>query len=754
MASRNEPRTRSIRARVLRIALIPCLAVLLLGAALSGYLIQQGGESLDFAETRRTGLPVVGKYVASLQEERRLTMAVLAGGSDAERAQLAERRAAVDTELVQVIEYGRGLADRHAPGLHAMVAEGERIQAELPGLRGDLDSGKASALTGLDFYNQALDVIGIGAKRLAASADDASVAFEHVVTSDMFFVIESVARAHSLAVYTRGTGDPEARTRLAAAVAQYRQPPMTVIANLAEGERDQAVRLFKSPDWSTLIAGDQAVLAAAPFDVAGWQRAAGVVLKGLTAIYLTHTVHTTDLAEENGRTALWMSLIGGVGIALVAVLAAAFTFRAATSLIRRLKDLRRRTLDLADHELPELIAKIGAGERIDPHAGISRLDFGSDELGEVAKAFEKAQHVALAAAVAESETRQGVRAVFLSIAHRSQAIVHRQLEELDRIERSEDNPDLLDRLFRLDHLATRTRRNAENLIILGGEQVGRQWRKPVSLRDVVRGAISETKHYTRVTTPVLPDVLLDGSVVADVGHLIAELVDNGTAFSPPDSRVEVRGTVVGKGVVVEVEDQGLGITDEQLRQLNETLANPPDFSFMALAGDLPIGLFVVARLAAKHGVRVTLRESAYGGVQAIVLLPTSLLARPDSAGPPADLGVPEQPGPTTVVRQPEPLPAPPASPPPPPAAPARPAPPAARTAEVASRPPLPTRVRQSSLAPQLTEAPDHAAARDDLWPEADVRRSSSALGAFQRGSALARSEAAAASAGPEMKAGR
>ncbi|MFC7616312.1 nitrate- and nitrite sensing domain-containing protein [Actinokineospora soli] len=459
---------------------------------------------------------------------------------------------------------------RPLPELQRMVTGGERVQAALPRMRAGLDSGQVDALTGFDFYNEMLDLIGISAKRLSASADDAVVAFEHVVSSDLFFVIESVARGHALALYA--LGDPGVRDRLAAQVNQYRQPPTAVFAHLTDDERARAARLVASRDWAALLAGDQAVLAGAPLDRAAWQRAAGAVLAELSALYLSHSWHTIDLAEERGRTALRWSVIAGAVLALVAALAVAAAYRSASGLIGRLKDLRRRTLDLSENELPALIGKIGSGAEVDP--AVVRLDFGRDELGEVAQAFEKAQQVAISTAVAEAETKQGVRAVFLNIAHRSQVIVHRQLEELDQLERSEDDPDTVDRLFRVDHLATRIRRNAENLIILGGEQVGRGWREPVALRDVIRGAISETKHYKRATVLPVPGVRLEGAVVADVGHLLAELVDNGTSFSPPESRVEVRGVVVGRGIVVEIEDQGLGMTEDQLDRLNRMLREP------------------------------------------------------------------------------------------------------------------------------------------------------------------------------------
>jgi hypothetical protein len=227
----------------------------------------------------------------------------------------------------------------------------------------------------------------------------------------------------------------------------------------------------------------------------------------------------------------------------------------------------------------------------------------------------------VAAAAAEAATRDGINKVFLDIAHRSQLVVYRQLELLDVAEAKQGDPEHLELLFHLDHLATRARRNAENLLILGGGQPGRKWRRPAALEDVVRSSVSETEQFARVDTVRLPDVHVQGSVVGDLIHLLAELVDNATAFSPPDSVVTVRGNVAGRGVVIEVEDQGLGIERVQREWLNDTLRNPPGFQVMALSGQWHLGLFVVGHLAQRHGIVVSLQDSAYGGIKAVVLIP-------------------------------------------------------------------------------------------------------------------------------------
>lgn len=281
----------------------------------------------------------------------------------------------------------------------------------------------------------------------------------------------------------------------------------------------------------------------------------------------------------------------------------------AGALVRRLRSLRTKTLDMAQHGLPSMMRRLHEGEQVDLDSEISTLDTGNDEIGEVAGAFQTAQRTALGAAAAEAETRNGFSRVILDIARRSQVVVHQQLAVLDVAESKQNDPDHLELLFQLDHLTTRARRNAENLLILGGGQPGRKWRDPVALDDLVRSAISETRDFARVDSVRVPDVQILGNVVADLIHLLAELIDNATAFSPPGSPVSVQGNMVGKGVVIEVEDQGLGIRTDERERLNSLLADPPDFQQMALAGHRHLGLFVISQLARRHGIVVNLSDS-------------------------------------------------------------------------------------------------------------------------------------------------
>ncbi len=437
----------------------------------------------------------------------------------------------------------------------------------------------------------------------------------------------------------------------------------------------------------------------------------------------------------------------------------------ANGLVRRLTRLRTNTLELANSKLPSMVRRMGDGEPVDVESEVAMLDYGSDEIGQVAEAFNAAQRTAVAAAAAEARTRAGINNVFLDIAHRSQLVVHRQLELLDVAEAKQSDPEHLELLFQLDHLATRARRNAENLLILGGGQPGRKWRRPAGLEDIVRSAVSETEHFARVNTVRMPDVRVQGSVVGDLIHLLAELVDNATAFSPPDAAVTVRGNLVGKGVVVEVEDQGLGIEFAERERLNETLRNPPDFQVMALSGQRQLGLFVVGQLAERHGIAVSLLESAYGGIKAIVLIPSGAV---EADGDSPTMGRPgrhEQPQGVLAEVAPGPVPRPrgrdyadlrgwPAAEPP--AEPVSPSPswpdPLASAALSApweaapdtapgpagrSRAALPRRERMANLAPQLrvdVEAVESTKPRRARSPE-EARGS---MSAFQRGTRLGR----------------
>jgi signal transduction histidine kinase len=240
-----------------------------------------------------------------------------------------------------------------------------------------------------------------------------------------------------------------------------------------------------------------------------------------------------------------------------------------------------------------------------------------------------------AAVAAEAALRGGFSQILSSLGKRNQSLLHRQLRIIDTLEQQAASPEALADLFALDHLTTRMRRHAESLTILAGASPARSWNGPVPVIDVLRAAAAEVEDYTRVSVISQSDEAVTASVVIDVIHLLAELIENATLFSPSSTRVEVRTEHVANGFVIEVEDRGLGIPPDQLRELNAQLASPPDFDS---ADADRLGLFVVARLAARHGVHVSLSPSPYLGTKAVVVLPGGVvIPAPDTAGQPVSV---------------------------------------------------------------------------------------------------------------------
>jgi signal transduction histidine kinase len=371
-----------------------------------------------------------------------------------------------------------------------------------------------------------------------------------------------------------------------------------------------------------------------------WTASSDQVFKAFGDMSISQTIYGGQLASALARTRIIQAALIGGFLLVFAGIVLLLTTRESNRIVNRLRRLQAESLDLASNRLPRMVQRLREGDKVEESEELTPMELGQDEIGQVADAFNYSQRVAVRAAIREAETRAGLRAVFLNIAYRSQVIVHRQLNVLERAERFQEDPEQLKLLFELDHLSTRARRNAENLVILGGGQPGRQWRNSVALLQVVRGAISEAEDYARVSIGQLPQLSVGGATVGDVIHLLAEVVDNATSFSPPMSRVEVRGNMVGRGLVLEIEDQGLGIPPDQLDQLNQMMQDPPDFHVMALREEPRLGMFVVAQLAQSHGIRVTLTPSpAYGGTRVVILLPNELL---DTSGRTAAALAPEE----------------------------------------------------------------------------------------------------------------
>jgi signal transduction histidine kinase len=333
---------------------------------------------------------------------------------------------------------------------------------------------------------------------------------------------------------------------------------------------------------------------------------------------------------RSGRHALAGAAVIG-GSAIVVVLAAiAMMGRHVRRLGREIDGLAAAARQLAAQPLPQA----GTDGPLAAQPLLSRPRSRVRQIAAVGDAIAAMHSSAVAAATAEAGLRHGFREILVSLGKRNQSLLHRQLRIIDQLERQASSPAELAQLFTLDHLTTRMRRHAESLTILSNAAPGRSWGGPVPVIDVARAAAAEVEDYTRVVVVCESDEAIAAPAVVDMIHLLAELIENATLFSPSSTRVEVRAERVANGFAIEVEDRGLGVPADQLRELNAQLASPPDFD---QADADRLGLFVVGRLAAKHGVYVTLTPSPYRGVKAVVVLPEGVVIpapEPEAAGKP------------------------------------------------------------------------------------------------------------------------
>jgi signal transduction histidine kinase len=359
--------------------------------------------------------------------------------------------------------------------------------------------------------------------------------------------------------------------------------------------------------------------------------AAAVVMWAFAGLAISNAIAAHSHTAQQGTLLIRIAVADAIGLAAILVSAVGMGWFA-RRLSRDVSSLETSARRFADHQLPQLVERLRRGDEVDLESELSpSADTKITELARAAAALASVQRSAVTAAVTETNLRGGISQVFVSLARRSQSLLQRQLRLLDDLERKAVDPGALADLFPLDHLTTRMRRHAEGLIILSGSVPGRAWSSPVPVIDVVRGAIAEVEDYKRITVVTASEDMVAGSAVADMIHLLAELIENAALFSPSGTRVEVKAERVGNGFAFEVEDRGLGIKPEELDAINLRLSSPADFD---LANADQLGLFVVGKLAARHGVRVFLRPSPYGGTTAIVLLPSDMIT-PDAADPAA-----------------------------------------------------------------------------------------------------------------------
>ncbi|AWZ07046.1 MULTISPECIES: nitrate- and nitrite sensing domain-containing protein [unclassified Streptomyces] len=354
-----------------------------------------------------------------------------------------------------------------------------------------------------------------------------------------------------------------------------------------------------------------------------WYDADDTKLQAMKVIELTLLEDMEQKARELKNESQRDAIINGVLILLVLGVSLVGAFVMARSMIRSLRRLQDTATRVAQDRLPELVKQLSESDPQDVDTTVESVGLHTrDEIGQVAAAFDDVHREAVRLAAEQALLRGNVNAMFTNLSRRSQGLIQRQLSLISELESREADPDQLSSLFKLDHLATRMRRNGENLLVLAGEEPGRRWTRPVPLVDVLRAAASEVEQYERIELSSVPGTEVAGRVVNDLVHLLAELLENATSFSSPQTKVKVTGHALPDGrVLVEIHDTGIGLSPEDLAAINERLASPPTVD---VSVSRRMGLFVVGRLSLRHGIRIQLRPSDSGGTTALVMLPVDV----------------------------------------------------------------------------------------------------------------------------------
>ncbi|UXY26371.1 sensor histidine kinase [Streptomyces sp. HUAS TT20] len=628
-------RPTTVRTRIVALAIAPVVALMALWSfamvSVTGELralIRLQGVYEDF------GTPV-DTAIGQIQIERRLSATYLGAGHDTAAAGnlLAQQRRtdrAVSAMRDAIRDGDRSrLTDRQRATLDAMLHATDGLDE----LRDRVLARRISWDRAVTEYS-ALVEPGFDVQSTLTALQAGQLAREAQVVVELVRVREFVSREDALVAGARAAGTLSDRQydTLTATIEDRRVFERTYVPDLPSDSRALFEEFQRGDLHRSLVRGEDALLRAGPAH-AGEAVAAGTwrtTSDRAVKRYMQLCTRSAENSAARGRAFAYQELTKAVVVAVAGLAAVGvslwFAVRGARRISRRLETLRDAADVLTTRQLPDVMRRLSAGDEVDAVAEAPPLaadEVRADEIGQVGRSFNAARLAAVEAAVRQATLRRGLFAVLLNIARRNQALVHRQLKLVDTLERRTEDPDILRQLFRIDHLTTRMRRHAESLIILSGAVPGRRWRRPVPVADVVSAAVGEIEDYTRVVVPPMAEVGVAADAVADVVHLIAELLENATVFSPPHTQVTLRTGRASGGFVLELDDRGLGLDPDQLADAHRTLTDPDAFD--PTRHDR-LGLYVVGRLAARHGIQVTLRDSPYGGTTAVVLLPSTLLA--------------------------------------------------------------------------------------------------------------------------------
>ncbi|MEU4729734.1 ATP-binding protein [Streptomyces sp. NPDC023588] len=635
-------RPATVRAKIVSLLMVPVVSLLALWAFATVSTAQDIARLSRVHQADAEIRTPVAAAVSELQAERRAAVRLLADPA-ADPGALAPQVRRTDTAVQRL-----RLGDRHTVAdsgdyrsdtvvrLSAFVAAAEALGPA----RKDITDRRATAEAAYAIYTGVVDS-ALAVNGSLTGGEDAELGPDARVLHEFARAAELLSREDALLALP-GPRSAETLRLLTGTIETRRALTDTAARDLPAAQQAAWQPVAKSAAYADLTGAEDRALAVgtaresrgAP---AGWEAAHTGVAASMREIeQAAHAAaaHQADPVTEGALSPAGAAVV--LGLAAVAA-SLVISVRIGRALVVELVALRNTALEIAHRKLPRAMERLRAGQDVDVTAETPSGPPAEDEITQVGEALGTVHRAALSAAVERAELASGVSGVFVNLARRSQVLVHKQLTLLDSMERRADDPNELGDLFRLDHLTTRMRRHAESLIILSGAAPGRAWRMPVPLTNVVRAAVSEIEDYPRVEVRQLAEAAVVGGAVADLTHLLAELIENATQFSPPHTKVRVSGEPVGAGYVLEVEDRGLGMGRASLSDANRRIEQS---EALDLFDSDRLGLFVVSRLAARHGVKVHLRTSPYGGTTAVVLLPNSVLQGAITAAAPGSVPVP------------------------------------------------------------------------------------------------------------------
>ena len=631
-------RSRPIRVFLIIIFAVPLVSLIGLWAFAASITVPEAVNDHNFNVDDVIGTsPDVATLTLQLPVEQQETYLWLLSGRKGSNAALLTTRKSISNALPggeAALPVGSGqLSASGEADLNTLEADLRSI----PGIRQSVDAGTMTPTAAFQAYS---NITNAEFQYYYDEAQGGGTSMQAVAigTIDAVLEMEMITREATLvdgAVSADRDRMDAAARQLFISSATNRQFLMSqALSLLTPSIRDRYAAVVNSPTYQQFQTLENQIMSGSgngPImaNPAAWDTASGSVLGAMLTASGSAATQLSTISNSASRWLYTKAIIAG-GVGLVAVIVSVTLLvwfgRKVTG---DLTGLFTSVRGMAEERLPRVVERLRRGDDVDVLAESPPPDTSDiQEISQIARSFGIVQEAAVAAAVEQARLRKGVSQVFLNISMRNQSLLHRQLGMLDSMERQTSEPGALADLFRLDHLTTRMRRHAEGLIILSGATPGRGWRDPVPVVDVLRAAIAEVEDYVRVDVLSESSDLVAGNAVNDVIHLVAELVENATAFSPPTTRIDIRADRVGTGLVAEIEDRGLGISREELDTINARLANPPEFD---LANSEQLGLFIVSRLAARHGIRVSLRQSAYGGTTAILVLPFGVIVREEDA---------------------------------------------------------------------------------------------------------------------------